>query len=100
MLQTKLRRLGCELFVCPLVFSDDYLKYLRSPKWKKTRNQRIQFDQGRCQNCGAPVNLQVHHLSYDRLGDENVKSDLKTLCVDCHRKVERLKRRKRKVICE
>lgn len=81
-------------------FSEYYVKYLQSPEWKKKRGKRIGYDQGRCQNCGSPLHLQVHHLGYDRLGDECVKSDLKTLCVDCHRKVERLKRRKRRVICE
>jgi 5-methylcytosine-specific restriction endonuclease McrA len=81
-------------------FSNDYLKYLRSPEWDIIRKRRIQFDQGRCKNCGAKLHLQVHNLSYDRLGDEDVKSDLKTLCVDCHLKVERFKRRKRSVVCE
>lgn len=91
---------GCDVVMCSLFFSDDYLKYLRSPEWEKNRKKRIQYDMGRCQNCGSQINLQVHHLTYDRLGDECVKSDLKTLCVDCHRKVERLKRRKRRVVCE
>lgn len=86
--------------MCFSRFSENYIDYLQSPDWKKKRGKRLQYDQGRCQNCGAVLHLQVHHLSYDRLGDERVKSDLKTLCVDCHRKVERLKRRKRRVICE
>jgi len=33
-------------------FSNDYLKYLRSPEWDIIRKRRIQFDQGRCKNCG------------------------------------------------
>jgi len=30
-------------------------------------------------------NLEVHHLTYDRLGDERM-DDLEVLCPDCHRK--------------
>ena len=67
----------------PISFTDDYLKYLRSPEWKKTRNKRISLDQGRCQNCGATIHLQVHHLNYDSVGDET-EDDIEVLCKECH----------------
>ena len=46
-------------------------------------------DRWRCQSCGAPRNLQVHHITWrSKLGndcDENVI----TLCARCHANVHK-----------
>lgn len=66
----------------------DYLAYLQSPEWQDKRSQRLKIDQYKCQRCGRPMDLQVHHLTYDRIGNENVYTDLITLCKYCHEKIE------------
>lgn len=42
--------------------------------------------------CGKTDELQLHHLTYERLGDEDL-SDLTPLCADCHAMVHVLERR-------
>ena len=37
------------------------------------------------------MDLQVHHINYDRIGHENVESDLITLCKYCHKEIEEMK---------
>jgi len=55
------------------------------------KNYRVLFrrvlerDGWRCQLCGSPRNLQVHHRKFrSRLGDDT-EENLITLCADCHR---------------
>lgn len=57
--------------------------YLRTPHWRRLRDERLEHDGLRCVDCGAVHNLQVHHISYERLGHEFL-SDLVTLCGRCH----------------
>jgi len=65
----------------------NYNDYISSPAWKKKRGQRILIDNKTCQMCGATnVLLNVHHITYDSLGNEDMK-DLITLCVPCHARV-------------
>lgn len=40
----------------------------------------------KCAKCGARNKLQVHHLSYQHLGDE-LDCELMVLCHSCHQKV-------------
>ena len=65
----------------------DYYEYLKSPKWKQIRDAAIARAGYRCQVCNRPngqVILDVHHRTYERLGNEN-PDDLTVLCRDCHR---------------
>lgn len=61
----------------------DYNEYIQSAKWKEKRNRRVAIDRYRCQKCGSTSKLNVHHLSYEHLGDEPME-DLITLCESCH----------------
>ena len=63
--------------------SPAYLNYLASHAWQVQRRRRLEFDGYRCQRCGASENLDVHHLTYARLGYEDI-ADLFTRCRDCH----------------
>jgi len=57
---------------------------LKSPEWDKRRRHKISLANGKCQKCGATgEELQVHHLTYARLGNEK-GSDLIVLCKPCH----------------
>jgi 5-methylcytosine-specific restriction endonuclease McrA len=64
----------------------NYARYRRSRHWQEIRALRFERDGHRCQDCkgksGDPV-LEVHHLTYDRLGRERLE-DLVTLCQRCH----------------
>ena len=69
--------------------SDEYIEYLMSDTWQNLRSQRLKIDHYKCQRCGRPFDLQVHHLFYpDELGTEDPYRDLITLCDTCHELVE------------
>lgn len=60
-----------------------YISYLESHAWNVIRTRRLETDNFKCQICGNKFNLQVHHLTYARLGCENLE-DLQTLCDEHH----------------
>lgn len=60
----------------------DYKKYIRSNEWLSVRID-ILINRNKCERCGSKHKLQVHHLSYIRLGNEE-PSDLEVLCCKCH----------------
>jgi len=63
--------------------SAQYMSYLRSPEWAERRRAAIARAGGRCQRCPITFGLEVHHLNYDRLGNE-LPDDLLVVCSDCH----------------
>ena len=68
-----------------------YDEYMNSLKWRKRRNRALKRAGFRCQRCGATAQdgrLEVHHLTYERLGHE-ADDDLLVLCHDCHRQADR-----------
>lgn len=65
-----------------------YNEYLQTPEWQAKRSKRLQIDHFKCQKCGRPMDLQVHHLTYANIGHENVNTDLITLCKNCHQEIE------------
>ena len=63
-----------------------YLDYIHSEEWRK-KSARIKDKQKSvCRLCGKRENLQTHHLTYIRLGNEK-EDDLVGLCEDCHTKI-------------
>jgi 5-methylcytosine-specific restriction endonuclease McrA len=61
-----------------------YSEYLRSDRWAAKRSAALKHHGHRCGICGSVRSLEVHHLTYKRLGREKMK-DLQVLCCDCHR---------------
>jgi hypothetical protein len=59
----------------------NYQSYLASPEWERKR-AKILAQGGYTCRCGARA-TQVHHLSYDRVGNE-ADSDLVGVCAACH----------------
>ena len=57
--------------------------YMRSDQWKKLKSQVLTIQNNQCKLCGSPYDLHLHHLTYERLGDETL-SDLAVLCGQCH----------------
>lgn len=69
-----------------------YKQYMRSEAWAEKKRQRMEIDHNCCVMCGRPAEktrngLQVHHVTYKRLGHEDVLTDLCTLCGSCHKKI-------------
>jgi hypothetical protein len=63
-----------------------YVDYLESPGWQLTRKEALTRADFKCQRCGASdTELNVHHLTYERLGEE-LPSDLVVLCRRCHQR--------------
>ena len=69
----------------------DYSEYLKSPAWKTRRTERAEIDGWKCAICGSDENLNVHHLTYKNIGNENVQTDLVTLCRKCHASLHRIR---------
>lgn len=59
--------------------------YMNSSVWKEKRKERLELDGHRCVDCGATEKLMAHHLTYVRIGQEEM-DDLITLCKHCHPK--------------
>ena len=65
-------------------YPESYLEYLRSPSWKRRALEAKRAANHRCQVCGKRSSwLDVHHLTYERLGQEWA-SDLVAVCRACH----------------
>ncbi|MDP8900288.1 MAG: hypothetical protein M3N33_03920 [Actinomycetota bacterium] len=61
-----------------------YMEYLRTPHWKRKREAKVRAAGHRCQLCNrGSVTLNVHHRTYERLGEE-LDGDLTVLCRECH----------------
>jgi 5-methylcytosine-specific restriction endonuclease McrA len=68
-----------------------YNLYLASPEWNSKKIRVRARDYGRCQLCNSDRFLDIHHLTYNRVGDEAL-FDLVTLCRNCHDEEEALKK--------
>jgi 5-methylcytosine-specific restriction endonuclease McrA len=61
-----------------------YNAYIGSDAWNRKKVERRAIDRDKCQGCIRVDRLEVHHKTYERIGDENVETDLVTLCERCH----------------
>ena len=60
-----------------------YSDYLQTPEWQEQRRRaRLRAD-GRCAGCATTENLETHHSTYQRRGEED-PADLTVLCAACH----------------
>jgi 5-methylcytosine-specific restriction endonuclease McrA len=57
--------------------------YLRSEHWRETRAAALERAEHKCQVCASTKRLDVHHNTYERLGQER-PADLVVLCRTCH----------------
>lgn len=63
--------------------SIDYQEYLLSETWQERRKAALEWAENRCQICNSDKELNVHHRTYERLGNERL-ADLTVLCKQCH----------------
>lgn len=69
-----------------------YRERMQRPDWQVIR-ERIMTRAGmRCEVCRRLANLEVHHVTYARLGAEDDR-DLQALCERCHRDADRARER-------
>jgi hypothetical protein len=68
-----------------------YYAYLESDQWKQRRLFMIRRAGYRCQICNGRRKLQVHHRTYERVGEERI-DDLTVLCAECHKLFHRHRR--------
>ena len=62
-----------------------YEDYLKSDMWKN-KSKFIKKAKGNCcGDCNSKYSLEVHHMNYDSVGNENGE-DVEVLCKYCHRK--------------
>ncbi len=61
-----------------------YEQHINSMKWKAIREKVLARDCFTCRGCGVKRAQQVHHLTYDHLGNE-LLFELVAVCIDCHR---------------
>lgn len=57
--------------------------YLKSDYWKMRRLQIIDARGYKCELCGSSNKLEVHHATYEHLGEER-DDELFCLCRNCH----------------
>lgn len=57
----------------------NYNAYINSAAWQRKRQEALRVAGCECEDCGVTENLHVHHLTYERLGNE-LLSDLRVLC--------------------
>jgi len=62
--------------------SKNYKEYLKSDHWQKTRRRKLNRT-AKCAICAERNDLDVHHLTYDRMYKEHL-SDLRVVCRRCH----------------
>ena len=80
--------------------SQQYKSYMLSDDWQRMKEVRRKIDGNKCVMCGRSaetckrMQLQCHHITYDRLGHENPYTDLVTLCGSCHSKLHNLLKRR------
>lgn len=67
-------------------FDGEYGAYLRSPEWAAKRRLVMKRCGGICEGCMVNPATQVHHLTYDHVGDE-LLFELVGICRQCHEKV-------------
>lgn len=66
-----------------------YSEYLYSDEWSAIRNKALQKDNNKCLQCQSETALQVHHLTYENVGNETLE-ELITLCTSCHKNIHQI----------
>ena len=71
-----------------------YSIYLKSDKWREKRQKVLHRAQGICEGCRDADSTEVHHLTYDNVGDEFL-FQLVALCHKCHTRLHKEQKVKR-----
>ena len=62
-----------------------YEDYIHSEYWRAKKIERLKIDNETCCICHKRLSYPIHHhISYERLGHENVVTDIISICNSCH----------------
>jgi len=67
-----------------------YKKYLLSKEWNDIKIDLFEFRGKKCERCGSTNQIQVHHLTYKNVFNEEPE-DLEILCKVCHKEEHNIK---------
>ncbi len=71
---------------------DSYKEYLQTPQWKRIAQKVRKRDRFKCVECDSSESLNIHHLNYDNIfNEENHLKDLICVCNKCHKKIHNIK---------
>jgi 5-methylcytosine-specific restriction endonuclease McrA len=73
---------------------ENYNAYLLTPKWQRKRTLVLRRDNYLCQACLTRPANEVHHRSYEFVGQEPC-FDLVSVCSECHKKIHDLRNQKK-----
>jgi hypothetical protein len=65
-----------------------YLRYIVSPEWQRRRREHLELCGHWCEICHQRPAIQVHHWTYEHLGNEH-PHELCAICVRCHWRIHR-----------
>lgn len=69
----------------------EYSAYRKTEKWKAIRSRVLSRSRGMCEGCGISPADDIHHLTYQNLGDEFL-FQLVALCRPCHDRLHNAQR--------
>ena len=72
-------------------FWDWYNGYLNTQKWRTLKQRILERANWTCEACGTAEAGQVHHTTYDHVGDEALW-ELRAVCTPCHDRLHAYKR--------
>ena len=61
-------------------------EFIKSDQWKQIRKRLFSIRGKKCEKCGNDIFVEVHHLTYERFGGNELDLDLIILCRECHKK--------------
>lgn len=70
------------------ISAEDKQSYMHSDKWKDMKKRRIYIARNKCEvkGCNETDDLQLHHINYEHLGDEDI-ADLRIVCAKHHQQI-------------
>lgn len=72
----------------------NYNAYLRTDKWRAKADAVLRRANRTCEACGVRAATQVHHTTYDHVGDEPLW-ELRAVCRPCHEAITKRDREAR-----
>lgn len=69
-----------------------YYDQLNTPQWQAYREFIFAVRGRKCESCGKPNNLHIHHRSYaaNRFAWEYLPNEVMVVCGDCHRYIHKI----------
>lgn len=69
-----------------------YYDQLNTPQWKAYREFILAVRGRKCESCGKPSNLHIHHRAYimNRHAWEYLPNEVMVVCGDCHRYIHKI----------